>query len=149
MGTMGGVVGALWCEMNRLINLCRNRWLRGKVMQCLVILLNVLAMATLVWYLPSTYSVCGDLPDVVVDGEYMAGGGGGANSSPYLETFRQFDCPVGQYNHLATLLLNSPSRTLNLLYWEDASRFTATSCAIAGTVYLLILMIGFGTSIAQ
>mmetsp|Transcript_17842 Transcript_17842/g.41641 ORF Transcript_17842/g.41641 Transcript_17842/m.41641 type:complete len:996 (-) Transcript_17842:27-3014(-) len=148
MGTMGGVVGALWCEVNRLINLCRNRWLRGRVMQCLVILLNVLGMATLVWFLPSTYSVCGDLPDVVVEGEYMAGGGG-AHSSPYLESFRQFDCPVGQYNHLATLLLNSPSRTLNLLYWEDGSRFSAASCAIAGTVYLLILMIGFGTSIAQ
>lgn len=90
-------------------------------------------MSTLIWWLPKAYKVCSSK-----DGRPLNEG-----------VFRQYGCPEGEYNHLATLLLNPTNISINLLFWEGATTFTVGACLIAGTVYLLMLLVLFGTSISM
>ena len=64
--------------------------------------------------------------------------------------FRQFNCPEGQYNELATLLLNPlGAKGITLLFTEgDADAFCLTTCLVAGCVEFFILIVAFGMSVS-
>ena len=89
------------------------------------------AVATLQWYLPLAYTVCRD--DNRSEMEYI-----------------QFNCPDGQYNELATLLLAVPSTYgLKHTFHAGPDAFTIPSLIIAGCVYLFVLLFLFGAKIVM
>jgi len=133
-GIAGGIIGACWCELNRALSIKRKKMGLSTLWKGIELLVLVVIMSALIFYLPQAYLVCGNIDDMLAAPEY----------------FRQFGCPDGQYNHLATLLLNPPGSVgINLLFYAPDFAFTPASCLIAGTVYLVMLLLFFGTSISM
>ena len=137
MGIIGGMVGSIWNELNRMLNMSRNKKLiKGRpALKCLELLTITALVSALMWYLPILYMQCTSIE---------------ALPSQYEDFYRTFGCSEGEFNQLATLLLNPPSSIgINLLFWEHSNSFSAITCVIAGTVYLLTLLLLFGTSIGM
>jgi len=89
------------------------------------------AVASLTWNLPIAYTVCKK------------------NISPDMD-FIQFNCPDGEYNELATLLLATPSTYgLKHTFHAGVDAFTIQSLVIAGCVYLFVLLFLFGAKIVM
>ena len=134
MGLCGGLLGALWNEANRALAVGRARCNLSRGIKVLELLLWVILTSCLVWWLPQAYQVCGDMDATRAATTY----------------FRQFGCPEGEYNHLATLLLNPPGEvSINLLFWERPEAFSLGTCLIAAAVYLIMLLLLFGTPISM
>jgi chloride channel 7 len=132
LGVAGGLAGALFVFLNGLLA-NRRRQVSSRVFKCLEVLAISFLVNTLTWWLPLGFQKCTSISNTLADKEF----------------WRQFDCPDGYYNELATLFLNSPGEVgLNLLYHEGAAAFSAHTCLIAGSVYFLMLIVTFGSWIA-
>jgi len=137
VGTGGGFIGAAFCVANRAIAVLRRRWAMGPIQKCLEVLVVAAVYTSLSWVLPSLpfLSSCGNIADRQMGASY----------------FRQFDCPQqGQYNELATLLLNPlGGKGITLLFQEDDDEaFSAKTCLAAGIVQVVTLCIAFGISVS-
>ena len=94
-------------------------------------LFSFTTVASLTWNLPLAYTVCKK------------------DSFPDME-FIQFNCPDGEYNELATLLLATPSTYgLKHTFHAEAHAFTIQSLVIAGCVYLFVLLFLFGAKLVM
>jgi len=134
IGILAGILGAIWCNTNRFLAIGRNKLGLKLPWKLAEILFLTSLMSVMVWWLPMAYKVCGSYDNTLASEEY----------------YRQFGCPDGQYNHLATLLLNPPGSVgLNLLYYEPMAAFSAGSCLIAGAIYWSMLLLLFGCSVSM
>jgi chloride channel 7 len=134
MGVIGGIIGSLWCEGSRCLAISRAKLALSRPLKLLEVLILVAFSSCLSWWLPQVYKECGRLDETVAADSF----------------FRSFGCPAGEYNQLATLLLNPPDQVgVNLLFWEKSSAFSAATCLIAGIDYLLLLLLVFGSSISM
>jgi hypothetical protein len=101
IGTVGGLAGSVFTLVNNKIIIMRKRFLvkkGAKVVECLIIL--ILTVSTMYWAVYIKYasavdpnndpSICGDAKNI----------------DPKL-TLRQFLCPDGYYDRLATLFFDS------------------------------------------
>ena len=92
--------------------------------------------ATTIWILPSLsfLSKCRDTEGKRLGPSY----------------FRQFNCEEGEYNELATLLLNPlGAKGITLLFTEDdPEAFSISTCIVAGLCHLIILCVAFGMSVS-
>jgi len=130
-GIVGGLLGSIFCELNRALTIWRKRKRFSLTSKAFEVLLVTFVMATLNWFLPLFFSTCRSLQD---------------KESGY---FRQFNCAEDEYNELATLLQNPYGGVgINLLFHEDASVFSMKTCLIAGSVHLLMLLFVFGTYVS-
>lgn len=137
VGTGGGFIGAAFCVVNRSIAVMRRRLAMGTIQKGFEVLCIATIYASLSWILPSLpfLTSCGNISDRRMDDSF----------------FRQFNCPKeGQYNELATLLLNPlGGKGITLLFQEDDSdAFSVKTCVTAGIVQLLTLCIAFGMSVS-
>mmetsp|Transcript_14649 Transcript_14649/g.21648 ORF Transcript_14649/g.21648 Transcript_14649/m.21648 type:complete len:886 (+) Transcript_14649:72-2729(+) len=132
-GALGGFVGACFCELNRTLAIWRRSMNFGLTVKAVEVVGLTVIMAALTWQLPLIFSVCKSLDDVHTSRDH----------------FRQFNCPTGEYNELATLLLNPLGAVgINLLFHEGIDAFSVTSLVVAGLVNLLMLVVVFGASIS-
>jgi chloride channel 7 len=135
IGVAGGTLGALWIAANRKLTIFRKKRGLKRVGKYFELLALTTLVSAVFWFLPLLYQVCGNISDTLAEDKTI---------------FRQMTCPDGQYNHLGTLFLNPPgSVVLNLLYWEPVETFSPVTLMIAGTCYLCLLLLLFGTSIAM
>lgn len=133
-GIVGGFIGAIWCECNLSLAVLRRKFSCKQHLKLVEVLVLVCVTSSLMWWLPQVLFVCGSLK----------------NADASEKFFRQFGCPDGQYNHLATLLLNPPSEVgLNLLFWEPQNVFRIDTLLVAGSIYLIMLLLLFGTPISM
>ncbi|CAB9509901.1 Chloride transport protein 6 (Partial), partial [Seminavis robusta] len=139
MGIAGGAVGAVWCELNRALAIQRTKWKLGRVAKCIEVLSLVAIASCIFWWLPQIYKVCSPFETE-----------NKSNIAAKPEYYHQALCPDGQYNELATLFWNPVGGTgINLLFWEPSTAFSASSCLIAGSVFLVLLLLFFGSSIGM
>ena len=136
MGSLGGIVGAFFCVVNRQIAILRRRLSLTTTQKGLEVFGIAATTAILIWVLPSLsmFTKCSDLESRRLGESY----------------FRQFNCPEGQYNELATLVLNPlGAKGITLLFTEDAAdAFSLTSCLVARCVEFFILIVAFGMSVS-
>lgn len=133
VGLAGGCIGASFCMINRVIALKRRELAMSTLLKAVEVLTVTTLYTSMIWILPSLpfFSRCGN----VADRDMPAG------------NFRQFDCPEGQYNELATLLLNLGGKGITLMFQESAAdAFSFTTCVTTGLVYLFSLCVVFGCS---
>ncbi|KAL7496236.1 hypothetical protein ACHAWT_005885 [Skeletonema menzelii] len=136
MGSLGGIVGAFFCVVNRKIAILRRRLSLTTTQKGIEVFCIAATTAILIWVLPSLsmFTKCSNLESRHLGESY----------------FRQFNCPEGQYNELATLLLNPlGAKGITLLFTEgDADAFCLTTCLVAGCVEFFILIVAFGMSVS-
>lgn len=135
VGTGGGLIGAAFCTMNRSIAVLRRRLALSMPMKGLEVVVIATCYASLSWILPSLASLssCGVVEDRRMGAHY----------------YRQYNCPEGHYNELATLLLNLGGKGITLLFQEDGlEAFSVKTCLAAGLVQLITLCIAFGMSVS-
>lgn len=134
LGSLGGIVGAFFCVVNRKIAILRRHLNFTTTQKGLEVFIIAATTATLIWVLPSIFTTCSDIDSRRLGESY----------------FRQFNCPEGQYNELATLLLNPlGAKGITLLFTEDDSgAFSLTTCLVAGCVEFFILIVAFGMSVS-
>eukprot|EP00978_Attheya_sp_CCMP212_P025036 scaffold79760_cov57-Attheya_sp.AAC.8 len=137
IGIAGGCAGALFNTMNKKLMIWRRKIISNAPLKCAEVIVLTLVMSTLMWWLPDVYKRCSSIPpvDLILTEDAFV--------------YRQYNCPDGEYNHLATLFLNNLSTVINLMFHSDHDAFTASSCLIAGTVYFVMLLILFGSSIGM
>jgi chloride channel 7 len=134
MGVIGGIIGSIWCEASRGLAIIRAKLALTRQLKLLEVLFLVTFSSCLTWWLPQVYKECSPLDKTVAADSF----------------FRSLGCPVGEYNQLASLLLNPPGEVaLNLLFWEKPKAFSAAACLIAGVNYLIVLLLIFGSSISM
>jgi chloride channel 7 len=137
LGAIGGCAGALFNWLNKNLAMWRRAHITSITLKGLEVALLTSIMSSLQWWLPVVYKQCGkiqDLPEMDVNKTFM---------------YRQHNCSDGEYNHLSTLFLNNLSTVINILFHAPPSAFTAVSCVIAGTVYYVMLILLFGSSIGM
>ena len=135
VGAGGGLIGAAFCTMNRSIAVLRRRLALSTPMKGLEVVVIATCYASLSWLLPSLASLssCGVVGDRRMGAHY----------------YRQYNCPEGHYNELATLLLNLGGKGITLLFQEDdLDAFSVKTCLAAGLVQLVTLCIAFGMSVS-
>ena len=135
VGIVVGLLGATFVNLNRKLALWRRQIVVGQVRKFAEVLFISVIMSILVWWLPSALSVCNDIASTAVEDK---------------SAFRQYECPDGQYNELATLLLNDAGSVgINLLFHEAKDSFHTSTCVLAGCVYLVMLIFLFGSAIGM
>jgi H+/Cl- antiporter ClcA len=137
LGAFGGCAGALFNWLNKNLTIWRRAYITSIPLKGLEVVLLTSVMSSLQWWLPIVYKQCGkiqDLPDMDIDTAFV---------------YRQFNCNDGEYNHLSTLFLNNLSIVINILFHSPPTAFTAVSCVIAGSVYYVMLILLFGSSIGM
>jgi chloride channel 7 len=137
LGIIGGCAGALFNWLNKNLTVWRRAHITSNPAKGLQVALLTSVMSILQWWLPIVYKQCGkttDLPEMDKDQAFV---------------YRQHNCNPGEYNHLSTLFLNNLSTVINILFHAPPTAFTATSCVIAGTVYYVMLILLFGSSIGM
>jgi len=136
VGAGGGVVGGLFCSANRKLAMLRAKLSLSTAKKGLEVLIISAVCATTIWILPSLpiLSKCGDITGKRLGPSY----------------FRQFNCEEGEYNELATLLLNPlGAKGITLLFTEDdPEAFSISTCIVAGLCHLIILCVAFGMSVS-
>jgi H+/Cl- antiporter ClcA len=134
VGSFGGIIGGLFCSANRALALLRRRLSFNIVQKGIEVFVIAAVTATLIWVLPSFFSRCGDIEPRRLGHTY----------------YKQFTCEEGEYNELATLLLNPlGAKGITLLFTEDdPDAFSMSTCIIAGMTHLVILCVAFGMSIS-
>lgn len=134
LGSLGGIVGAFFCVVNRKIAILRRHLNLTTALKGLEVFIIAATTATLIWVLPSIFTTCSEIESRRLGESY----------------FRQFNCPEGQYNELATLLLNPlGAKGITLLFTEgDSDAFSLTTCLVAGCVEFFILIVAFGMSVS-
>jgi len=134
VGAGGGVVGGLFCSANRKLAMLRAKLSLGTTKKGLEVLIISTVCATTIWILPSLLTKCGDIEGKRLGPSY----------------FRQFNCEEGEYNELATLLLNPlGAKGITLLFTEDdPEAFSISTCIVAGLCHLIILCVAFGMSVS-
>jgi chloride channel 7 len=137
LGAIGGCAGALFNWLNKTLTVWRRAHIKSIPLKGLEVVLLTSVMSSLQWWLPMVYKQCGkiqDLPEIDIDAAFV---------------YRQFNCNDGEYNHLSTLFLNNLSTAINILFHAPPTAFTAMSCVISGTVYYVMLICLFGSSIGM
>lgn len=134
LGSLGGIVGAFFCVVNRKIAILRRHLNFTTAQKGLEVFIIAATTASLIWVLPSIFTTCSEIESRKLGESY----------------FRQFNCPEGQYNELATLLLNPlGAKGITLLFTEgDSDAFSLTTCLVAGCVEFFILIVAFGMSVS-
>lgn len=135
VGAAGGLLGALFCMTNRAIAVTRRKMAMGPFLKCFEVLFVVIIYAALTWILPSLplLSKCVDV------GERRM------NEANY----RQYNCPQGQYNELATLFLNLGGKGITMLFQEDGvEAFSVLTLTVVGLVNVVTLCFSFGISVS-
>lgn len=138
LGAIGGCAGALFNWLNKKLTIWRRSHIAPSIpLKGLEVAFLTIVMSSLQWWLPIVYKQCGkikDLPDMDTDASFV---------------YRQHNCKDGEYNLLSTLFLNNLSTVINILFHAPPTAFTAASCVIAGTVYYVMLILLFGSSIGM
>ena len=134
VGCGGGIIGGMFCTANRSLALLRRQLSLGTAKKGIEVFVIATVTATLIWILPSLFGGC-------------RGIGGRRLGHTY---YRQFNCEEGEYNELATLLLNPlGAKGITLLFTEDdPGAFSIQTCIIAGILHLFILCVAFGMSVS-
>jgi len=133
VGAAGGLLGAFFCVTNRRLAILRRDLKIGLLLKALEVILVTTVMSCLTWFLPLVLKTCSSMEAVKMNNDY----------------FREFGCPEGQYNELATLLLNPLGGVgINLLFHENNDAFSIQTCVVAGLTIFFMLLIVFGTSIS-
>ena len=136
VGSAGGIIGGAFCIFNRSLALLRRHLAFSTFKKGIEVFTIATVSATLIWVLPSLpiLSRCTDL--------------GGRRLGPAY--FRQFNCEEGEYNELATLVLNPlGAKGITLLFTEDDNdAFSILTCVVAGCLYLVVLCISFGMAVS-
>ena len=134
VGCGGGIIGGMFCTANRSLALLRRQLSLGTAKKGIEVFVIATITATLIWILPSLFGGC-------------RGIGGRRLGHTY---YRQFNCEEGEYNELATLLLNPlGAKGITLLFTEDdPGAFSIQTCIIAGILHLFILCVAFGMSVS-
>eukprot|EP00588_Corethron_pennatum_P017056 CAMPEP_0194305452 /NCGR_PEP_ID=MMETSP0171-20130528/2886_1 /TAXON_ID=218684 /ORGANISM="Corethron pennatum, Strain L29A3" /LENGTH=910 /DNA_ID=CAMNT_0039056993 /DNA_START=47 /DNA_END=2779 /DNA_ORIENTATION=+ len=135
VGSLGGLIGGAFCHLNRELAMVRRRLSLGLAMKGVEVVAITATAAALIWFVPSIpfFSTCKHIGDRQME-----------------ETFyRQFDCPEGDYNEIATLLLNPlGGKSITLLFQSDPGAFSVKSCIAAGLLHLVILCVCFGMAVS-
>lgn len=137
VGAAGGLLGALFIKTNRAIAVTRRKMAMGPFLKCLEVLLVVIFYAALTWILPllPVLTKCVDV------GERRM------NEANY----RQYNCPEGQYNELATLFLNLGGKGITMLFQEDGvEAFSIAACVTVsnGVVVFFAVLIFTSSDVA-
>ena len=136
VGSGGGFIGGMFCTANRSLAMLRRQLSFSTAQKGVEVFVIAIATvtATLIWILPSLFGGCMDV-----------------ESRPLGHTYyRQYNCEEGEYNDMATLLLNPlGAKGITLLFTEDDSdAFSISTCIIAGVLHLCILCVAFGMSVS-
>jgi len=136
VGTVGGLIGALFCTANRALAVLRRTLSLGLPQKALEVVCIAFFTACLTWTLPSIPSLttCQSLDTISMPKHH----------------YRSMNCAEGEYNELATLLLNPlGGGGIALLFNEpDPDAFSVKACCISGVLHLVILCIAFGMSVS-
>lgn len=136
VGAVGGLIGALFCTANRALAVLRRTLSLGLYHKALEVGCIAFVTACLTWILPSIASLtsCKSLETVSMPKHH----------------YRSMSCAEGEYNELATLLLNPlGGGGIALLFNEpNPDTFSVQACFISGLLHLTILCVAFGMSVS-
>ena len=134
VGSGGGIIGGMFCTAHRSLAMLRRQLSFSTAQKGVEVFAIATVTATLIWILPSLFGGCMDVEPRRLGHTY----------------YRQYNCEEGEYNDMASLLLNPlGAKGITLLFTEDdPDAFSISTCIIAGVLHLCILCVAFGMSVS-